>query len=91
LTPTACGGAPGSYGDRAVHAEGESEGDVRVEADSRAPYIGPRGEQRGRARQWRGRNGRPLLILSGELRVGRFWCEEEVEAARVGGSALTMV
>jgi hypothetical protein len=42
-------------------------------------------------RRWHGRNGWPPLMLSGELRVGWFLCEEELEAARVGGGALTAV
>jgi hypothetical protein len=42
----------GSGGDRAVHAEGTSEGAVRVEEVSRAPYMGRRGKGRRRLRRW---------------------------------------
>jgi hypothetical protein len=35
-----------------VHAEGASEGEVRVEEVSRAPYIGRRGKGRRRPRRW---------------------------------------
>jgi hypothetical protein len=85
-TPAACRGAPGSGGDRAVHAEGASEGEVRVEADLRVPYIGRRVKGRRWLRRWGGfRRWPPLMPGGGSV---RRWREGRRDGAWVHRCAL---
>jgi hypothetical protein len=79
----------GSGGDRDVHAEGASEGAVRVEEVSRAPYMGQRGKGRRRPRRWRGAlRRRPLMAAvrgGGACRGGeRVWEHGRVQRAAAG-------
>jgi hypothetical protein len=88
----ACGGAPSSDGDRAVHAEGATEGEMRLEADSRAPYIGRRGKGRRRPRRWgrvpavaaiNARWGLGTAVAGGEARR-RVGAPARIEGGSVG-------